>query len=165
MKVKFAFCLAVTIYILDLSALALDPAKQAFLASYEEPFTLYLSAVNDLGAALVSVKTGAEFVKAADKFCDKANKFVDDFNANKERFANSAIVKSMEDDPDAKKATSNYLESLNEKLEDAKPILDKFISSLDKCPKSTEIDRIRDRVSATFQRLQLLSGSRDGQDL
>ena len=156
MKAKFAFCLGVTIYILRLSAFALDPEKEAFLASYGEPFTLYLSAVNDLEAALESVKTGAEFVKAADKFCDKANKFIDDFNANKERFADSAIVKSMDDDPDAKQASIDYLQSLNKKLVEAKPILDKLWSNLNKYSKSTEIDRIRNRLDATVQRLQLL---------
>jgi hypothetical protein len=62
----------------------------------------------------------------------------------------------MDDDPDSKKAMNDYLESLKEKLEDAKPIFDKLVSTLNKYPTSTEIDRIRDRVGATFQRLQLL---------
>jgi lysyl-tRNA synthetase class I len=156
LKVKFAFCLAATLYLLPLSALGLDPEKQAVIDSYERPFTTYLAAIKDLGVALENVKTGAEFVKAADSFCDKANKFVDEFNENKDRFANSAVVKSMDDDPDSKKAMNDYLESLKEKLEDAKPIFDKLVSTLNKYPNSTEIDRIRDRVGATFQRLQLL---------
>jgi hypothetical protein len=156
LKVKFAFCLAATLYLLRLSALALDPEKQAVIDNYEQPFTTYLAAIKDLGVALEDVKTGAEFVKAADSFCDKANKFVDEFNENKERFANSVVVRSMDDDPDSKKAMNDYLESLKEKLEDAKPIFDKLVSTLNKYPTSTEIDRIRDRVGATFQRLQLL---------
>jgi lysyl-tRNA synthetase class I len=156
LKVEFAFCLAATLYLLPLSALALDSEKQAVIDNYEQPFTTYLAAIKDLGVALENVKTGAEFVKAADSFCDKANKFVDEFNENKERFANSAVVKSMDDDPDSKKAMNDYLESLKEKLEDAKPIFDKLVSTLNKYPNSTEIDRIRDRVGATFQRLQLL---------
>jgi hypothetical protein len=155
-KVKFAFCLAAALHLLRLSALALDPEKQAVIDSYEQPFTTYLAAIKDLGVALEDVKTGAEFVKAADSFCDKANKFVDQFNENKERFANSVVVRSMDDDPDSKKAMNDYLESLKEKLEDAKPIFDKLVSTLNKYPTSTEIDRIRDRVGATFQRLQLL---------
>jgi hypothetical protein len=156
MKVKCAFCLGLTLYLLRLSAFALDPEKQAILDSYEQPFTLYLAAIKDLGAALENVKSGAEFIRAADNFCDQANKFVDQFNANKERFADSAVVKSMDDDPDSQKAKDDYLGSLKEKLEDAKPILDRLASSLNKYPKSAELDRVRDRVAATFQRLQLL---------
>ena len=156
MKVKCAFCLGVALYLLRLSAFALDPEKQAVLDSYEQPFTIYLAAIKDLGAALENAKSGAEFIRAADNFCDQANKFVDQFNANKERFANSAVVKSMDDDPDSQKAKDDYFESLKEKLEDAKPILDKLASSLNKYPKSSELDRIRDRIAATFQRLQLL---------
>jgi hypothetical protein len=156
MKVKCAFCLGLALYLLRLSAFALDPEKQAILDSYEQPFTLYLAAIKDLGAALENVKSGAEFIRAADNFCDQANKFVDQFNANKERFADSAVVKSMDDDPDSQKAKDDYLESLKEKLEDAKPILDKLASSLNNYPKSAELDRVRDRVAATFQRLQLL---------
>jgi lysyl-tRNA synthetase class I len=156
MKVKFPSCLGAALYLLGLSAFALDPDKQAVLDKYEQPFTLYLAAINALGAALESAGTDVEFVKAADSFCDQANRFVDEFNANKERFANSAIVKSMDEDPDSKKAMNDYLQSLKEKLEDAKPIFEKLVNNLNKYPKSTEIDRIRDRVGATFQRLQLL---------
>jgi hypothetical protein len=156
MKVKFASGVGMILCLLGLRALALDPEKEAVLDSYKQPFTLYLAAINDLGVALQKAKTGAEFVKAADTFCDQANKFVDEFNANKERFATSAVVKSMDDDPDSKKAMSNYLEFLKEKLEDAKPIFDQLVMDLNKYPNSTEIDRIRDRVGATFQRLQLL---------
>jgi hypothetical protein len=156
MKVKCAFCLGLALYLLRLSAFALDPEKQAVLDSYEQPFTVYLAAIKDLGAALENAKSGTEFIRAADNFCDQANKFVDEFNANKERFADSVVVKSMDDDPDSQKAKDDYLESLKEKLEDAKPILDRLASSLNKYPKSAELDRVRDRVAATFQRLQLL---------
>jgi hypothetical protein len=156
MNVKFAFCLGWAFFLLRLSAFAIDPEKQAVIDNYEQPFTVYLAAIKNLGAALENSKSGAEFVKAADNFCDQANKFVDEFNANKERFANSAIVRSMDDDPDSKKAMNDYLQSLKEKLEDAKPIFDNLVSSLNKYPNSPEINRVRDRVGATFQRLQLL---------
>jgi hypothetical protein len=156
MKIRFAFCLGVAFSLLRLSAFAIDPEKQAVIDSYEQPFTVYLAAIKNLGAALENSKTGADFVKAADKFCDQANRFVDEFNANKERFASSAVVKSMDDDPDSKKAMSDYLLSLKEKLEDAKPIFDNLVNSLNKYPNSPEINRVRDRVGATFQRLQLL---------
>jgi hypothetical protein len=156
MKVKFAFLLGVALSLLRISAFAIDPEKQAVIDSYEQPFTLYLAAIKDLGAALENSKTGADFVRAADSFCDRANKFVDEFNANKERFANSEVIKSMDDDPDSKKAMDDYLQSLKEKLEDAKPIFDNLVSSLNKYRNSPEINRVRDRVGATFQRLQLL---------
>jgi hypothetical protein len=156
MKVNFAFCLGMALSVLRISAFAIDPEKQAVIDTYEQPFTLYLAAIKDLGAALERSRTGADFIKAADTFCDQANKFVDEFNANKERFANSALIQSMDEDPDSKKAMSDYLESLKEKLEDAKPIFDHLVSSLNKFPSSPEINRIRDRVGATFQRLQLL---------
>ena len=156
MKVKSAFFLGLTFYLLGFSAFALDPEKQAVLDTYERPFTVYLNAIDTLGAALDNAKSGADFIKAADSFCDQANKFVDEFNANKERFADSPVVKSMDDDPDSKKAMNDYLETLKQKLEDAKPIFDKLVSSLNKFSKSAEIDRVRDRVGATFQRLQLL---------
>jgi hypothetical protein len=156
MKVKFAFCLGIAVSVLCISGFAIDPEKQAVIDTYEQPFTLYLAAIQDLGAALEHSTTGADFIKAADNFCDQANKFVDEFNANKERFTNSALVRSMDDDPDSKKAVGDYLESLREKLQDAKPIFDHLVSSLNKFPSSPEINRIRDRVGATFQRLQLL---------
>lgn len=156
MKVKCAFCLGMAICLVRLSAFALDPEKQAVLDTLERPFTIYLAAIKDLEAALEKAKSGAELIRAADNFCDQANKFVDEFNANKERYADSAVVRSMDDDPDSKKAMNDYLVSLKEKLEDAKPIFDKLVSNLNKYPKSAEIDRVRDRVGATFQRLQLL---------
>jgi len=68
------------------------------------------------------------------------------------------LAKSMDDDPDTIKAKSDYLESLNQKLEDTKPVLHKLMGSLNKYPNSSEIDRIRNRLDATFQRLQLLYG-------
>jgi hypothetical protein len=142
MKVKFAFCLAIALSLLRISAFAIDPEKQAVIDSYEQPFTVYLAAIKHLGEALEHSKTGADFIKAADNFCDQANKFVDEFNAN--------------NDPDSKKAMGDYLESLKEKLEAAKPIFDNLVSSLNKYPNSPEINRVRDRIGATFQRLQLL---------
>jgi hypothetical protein len=81
---------------------------------------------------------------------------VDEFNANKDQFADSQVVKSMNDDPDSKKAMEDYMESLKSKLEDARPIFDHLISSLNRHTNSREINRVRDRVAATFQRIQLL---------
>jgi ABC-type transporter Mla subunit MlaD len=156
MHLKFAVSLGSALLVLSLSSFALDPEKQAVIDRYKEPFSVYLTAINDLGSALDTVTTESDLIKAADKFCDQANKFVDEFNANKDQFADSQVVKSMDDDPDSKKAMEDYMESLKSKIEDARPIFDHLISSLNRNTNSREINRVRDRVAATFQRIQLL---------
>jgi ABC-type transporter Mla subunit MlaD len=156
MNLKFAVFLGSALLVLNLAAFGLDPEKQAMIDRYKQPFAVYLSAINDLGSALDNVTTESDLIKAADKFCDQANKFVDEFNANKERFADSQVVKSMDQDPDSKKAMADYMESLKSTLEDARPIFDHLISSLSRHSDSREINRVRDRVAATFQRIQLL---------
>ena len=142
--------------VFGLPALGLDPEKQALIDRYKQPFTIYLEAIKDLGSALDNPTSDAEFIKAADKFCDQANKFVDEFNENKDRFAESEVAKSMDSDPDSKKVMDDYMDSLKEKLEDAKPVFDHLISALNKHHDSPEINRVRDRVAATFQRIQLI---------
>ena len=62
----------------------------------------------------------------------------------------------MEADADSKKALEDYMDSLKSKLEDARPIFDNLISSLSRHSDSREFNRVRDRVAATFQRIQLL---------
>ena len=156
MNLKSAVSLGSALLVLNLAAFALDPDKQAVIDRYKAPFAVYLTAINDLGSALDTVTTESELIKAADKFCDQANRFVDEFNANKDQFADSQLVKSMDDDPDSKKAMEDYMESLKSKLEDARPIFDQLISSLNRHSNSKEINRVRDRVAATFQRIQLL---------
>jgi ABC-type transporter Mla subunit MlaD len=156
MNLKFAVFLGSALLVLNLAAFGLDPEKQAMIDRYKQPFAVYLSAINDLGSALDNVTTESDLIKAADKFCDQANKFVDEFNANKERFADSQVVKSMDQDPDSKQAMADYMESLKSTLEDARPIFDHLISSLSRHSDSREINRVRDRVAATFQRIQLL---------
>jgi lysyl-tRNA synthetase class I len=156
MNLKFAVFLGSALLVLNLAAFGLDLEKEAVMDRYKQPFAVYLSAINDLGSALDTVTTDSDLIKAADKFCDQANKFVDEFNANKERFADSQVVKSMDEDPDSKKAMADYMESLKSKLEDARPIFDHLISSLSRHSDSREINRVRDRVAATFQRIQLL---------
>ena len=156
MNLKFAVWVGSALLVLKLSAFALDPEKQAVIDRYKEPFAVYLSAINDLGSALDTVTSESELIKAADRFCDQANKFVDEFNANKEQIADSPVVKSMDDDPDSKKAMEDYMESLKSKLEDARPIFENLITSLNRHSYSREINRVRDRVAATLQRIQLL---------
>jgi lysyl-tRNA synthetase class I len=156
MNLKLAVSLGSALLVLTLSGFALDPEKQAVIDRYKQPFAVYLTAINDLGSALDTITTESDLIKAADKFCDQANKFVDEFNANKDQFADSQVVESMNDDPDSKRAMADYMESLKSKLEDARPIFENLISSLSKHTNSREINRVRDRVAATFQRIQLL---------
>ncbi len=156
MNLKLAVCLGVAFFVLSVPTFALDPEKQAAIDRYKEPFSVYLTAIDELGTALNAAKSDADLIKAADKFCDEANKFVDDFNANKELFANSPVVKSMDNDPDAKQAMDDYLESLKSKLEGARPIFEQLINALNRDNTSPELNRVRDRVAATFQRLQLI---------
>src|SRR6202166_362965 len=156
MNLKFAVSLGLILLALRLSALALDPEKQAVIDRYKQPFSVYLEAIKDLGTALDNPTSDSDFIKAADKFCDQANKFVDEFNENKDQFADSQLVQSMDDDPDSKRAMEDYMESLKSKLEDARPIFENLISSLNRHSDSREINRVRDRVAATFQRIQLL---------
>ena len=153
---KVAVPLGLILLVLRLSALALDPEKQAFIDRYKQPFSIYLEAIKALGSALDNPTSDSDFIRAADKFCDQANKFVDEFNQNKDQFAESEVVKSMDSDPDSKKVMEDYMESLKQKLEDAKPIFDHLISTLNRAPTSPEINRVRDRVAATFQRIQLI---------
>jgi len=139
-----------------MSALALDPQKQAIIDRYQAPFANYLNAIKALGTELEQVKGEGDVVKAADKFCDEANKFVDTFNANKESFKNSDVVKSMDEDPEAKKAVQDYMDNLKQKLQEAQPTFDSLIKNIEKYKNSSQIDRVRNRISATFQRIQLL---------
>jgi hypothetical protein len=156
MNSKFAVFLGSAFLVVNLAASGLDPEKQAVIDRYKKPFAVYLSAIDDLGSALDTLTTESDLIKAADKFCDQANKFVDEFNANKEQFADSRLVKSMDEDPDAKRAMADYMDSLKSKLEDARPIFDHLINSLSRHSDSRELNRVRDRVAATFQRIQLL---------
>jgi hypothetical protein len=153
---KLSVILGSALLFFNMAAFALDAEKQAFIDRYKEPFVAYLAAINDLKSALDRTITDAELIRAADKFCDEANKFVDEFNANKDQFQNSQIVKSVDADPDSKKAMEDYLDFLRLKLEDARPVFERLINSLNRHSDSREIDRVRDRVAATLQRIQLI---------
>jgi hypothetical protein len=155
MNLKLVLFAVFALSLIRASAVALQPEQQAIIDKYKEPFTYYIAAVQELGAALERVQSDTDLVKASDKFCDEANKFVDDFNANRERFAGSDIVKSMDNDPDAKQMLQDYMESLKQTFTSAQDTLNKLVTDLNKF-KSPEIDRVRNRLAATFQRIQIL---------
>jgi lysyl-tRNA synthetase class I len=155
MKLKSGIVIGLVFVLVQLSAFALQPEQQAIIDKYKEPFAYYLAAVQELGAALDKINSDSDLVKVSDKFCDEANKFVDDFNANREWFAGSDVVKSMDNDPDAKKVLQDYMESLKDKFTSAQDTLNKLVAELNKY-KSSEVDRVRNRLAATFQRIQIL---------
>ncbi|MGA8658883.1 MAG: hypothetical protein WB586_22350 [Chthoniobacterales bacterium] len=140
----------------SLPAMALNTDQEALLDAYQAPFSIYLAALQKLGTSLQSAKTDSDVVQAGDKFCDDANEFVDEFNEIRDRYLGTAVLKSMDSEPDAKKRVEDFMEDLRKKMDDAKPIFDTLARSLDKYPGSTEVRRVRDRIAATFQRIQLL---------
>ncbi len=160
MSMNFGISICLITFLLSGSALALDPDKQAVLNRFEAPFGGYLVAVKELGASLDLAKTEADVVKAADRFCDEANRFVDTFNENKDQFANSEVAKAMRNDEESKKAMDAFMESLRSKLVDAKPVFESLVADLNRY-KGPSIDRVRNRISATFSRIQLLYSAPD----
>jgi hypothetical protein len=135
---------------------ALNPDQQSLLDSYKGPFTIYLNSLQDLGRALDSVKSDTDLVRAVDRFCDQANQFVDDFNSVKDRYRDSDVLQSMNNDPEAKKSVEDFMQDVKQKMESDRPIFEHLLKSLNKYPNSAEVRRVRDRASATFQRIQLL---------
>jgi hypothetical protein len=136
---------------------ALDQNKQHIIDGFQAPFSIYLNALHELSGALDAANSERDVVKATDRFCDEANHFVDEFNATKDRYQGTPELKSLESDPEAKQAVSNFMTDLKAKIEEAKPTFDNLIQHITKFQGSPEIRRVRDRVSATVQRIQLIS--------
>jgi hypothetical protein len=137
-------------------AMALNADQQALIDAYKAPFNVYLAALHDLGASLQAAKSDADVVKAGDKFCDEANEFVNEFNDVKDRYLGTEVLKSMDSEPDAKKVIGDFMQDLRKKMDEAQPIFDSLTKSLDRYPGNAQIRRVRDRIAATFQRIQLL---------
>ena len=151
------FCVSAVIWSATICSYGLDAEQQAVIDAYKRPFEGYITAVNALSQALQNVKSDADVVVAADKFCDGANDFVDQFNDVRDRYRGSDILKSMDNDADAKKAVSDLMSDLKKKMEDSKPTFDKLVAALNKYASSAGIKRVRDRLAATFQRVQLIT--------
>jgi hypothetical protein len=148
--------LAGLLWVFPLTLFALNPDQQTLLNSYKAPFDVYLNALQELGRALDSAKADTDVVKAVDRFCDQANQFVDDFNGTKEKYRDSEVLQSINNEPDAKKSVDDFMQEIKKKMESDAPIFDRLVKSLNKYPNSAEVRRVRDRASATFQRIQLL---------
>jgi hypothetical protein len=139
------------------TARAFDADQKAVLDAYQKPWTAYFSAIETLGSTLDSAKGDQDIVKAADKFCDEANAFVEEFNEIRERYLGSDILKAMDNDADAKKAFQDFVTNVKKKLDDAKPIFEKLNRQLTVYSTSADIKRVRDRLAAVSNRLQLLT--------
>jgi hypothetical protein len=136
---------------------AFDAEQKAVLDAYQKPWTAYFTAIQTLGTTLDSVKGDQDVVKAADKFCDEANAFVEAFNEVREHYLGTDILKAMDNDADAKKAFQDFVSSVKKRLDDAKPIFEKLNRQLTVYSTSADIKRVRDRLAAVSNRLQLLT--------
>lgn len=135
---------------------ALDADQKAVLDAYKKPWDIYLSAMQNLENAIKTANNDDDVVKAADKFCDDANRFVDEYNDVRERFQGSDVLKSMDNDADAKKNIGDFMADLRKKIEAAKPTFDTLKSDLTKYANSPEIKRVQNRLSSTMNRIQLV---------
>ena len=135
---------------------ALDADQKAVLDAYKKPWDIYLSAMQNLENAIKTANNDDDVVKAADKFCDDANRFVDEYNDVRERFQGSDVLKSMDNDADAKKNIADFMADLRKKIEAAKPTFDTLKSDLTKYANSPEIKRVQNRLSSTMNRIQLV---------
>jgi hypothetical protein len=135
---------------------ALDGDQKAVLDAYKKPWDIYLGAMQNLENAIKTANNDDDVVKAADKFCDDANRFVDEYNDVRERFQGSDVLKSMDNDADAKKNIQDFMTDLRKKIEAAKPTFDTLKSDLTKYASSPEIKRVQNRLSSTMNRIQLV---------
>jgi hypothetical protein len=135
---------------------ALDADQKAALDAYKKPWDIYLSAVENLENAIKAANKDDDVVKAADKFCDDANRFVDEYNDVRERYQGSDVLKSMDNDADAKKNIQDFMSDLKKKIEAAKPTFEALKGDLTKYASSPEIKRVQNRLSSTMNRIQLV---------
>ena len=135
---------------------ALDADQKAVLDAYKKPWDIYLSAMQNLENAIKTANNDDDVVKAADKFCDDANRFVDEYNDVRERFQGSDVLKSMDNDAEAKKNIQDFMTDLKKKIEAAKSTFEALKTDLTKYSSSPEIKRVQNRLASTMNRIQLV---------
>jgi hypothetical protein len=135
---------------------ALDADQKAVLDAYKKPWDIYLSAMQNLDSAIKGANNDGDVVKAADKFCDDANRFVDEYNDVRERYQGSDVLKSMDNDAEAKKNIQDFMTDLKKKIEAAKSTFDALKTNLTKYSSSPEIKRVQNRLASTMNRIQLV---------
>jgi hypothetical protein len=154
--VKFVFCTGLILLLIQKPGYALDADQKAVLDAYKKPWDIYLTAMQNLAQAMKTANSDQDVVKAADKFCDEANRFVDEYNDVRERYQGSEILKSMDNDAEAKKNIQDFMNDLKKKIESSKPTFDTLKQDLIKFASSPEIKRVQNRLASTMNRIQLV---------
>jgi len=112
--------------------------------------------MQNLENSIKSAGSDADVVKAADKFCDDANRFVDEYNDVRDKYEGSDVLKSMDNDAEAKKNIQDFMAELRKKIEASKSTFEALKSDLTKYASSPEIKRVQNRLASTMQRIQLV---------
>ena len=153
---KFVFSTCLVLLVMPRVGYALDADQKAVLDAYKKPWDIYLSAMQDLANGIKNAGSDGDVVKAADKFCDDANRFVDEYNEVREKYQGSDVLKSMDNDAEAKKSIQDFMTDLKKKIEGSKSTFDTLKSDLSKYASSPEIKRVQNRLSSTMNRIQLV---------
>ena len=135
---------------------ALDADQKAVLDAYKKPWDIYVNAMQALENSIKSAGNDGDVVKAADKFCDDANRFVDEYNEVREKYQGSDLMKSMDNDAEAKKNIEDFMTDLRKKIQDSKGTFDALKGDLTKYSSSPEIKRVQNRLASTMNRIQLV---------
>jgi hypothetical protein len=135
---------------------ALDADQKAVLDAYKKPWDIYVNAMQALENSIKSANNDGDVVKAADKFCDDANRFVDEYNEVREKYQGSDLMKSMDNDAEAKKNIEDFMTDLRKKIQDSKGTFDALKSDLTKYSSFPEIKRVQNRLASTMNRIQLV---------
>jgi hypothetical protein len=153
---KFVLSTGLVLLAMSRSGYALDADQKAVLDAYKKPWDIYVSAMQNLENSIKSAGSDADVVKAADKFCDDANRFVDEYNDVRDKYEGSDVLKSMDNDAEAKKNIQDFMAELRKKIEASKSTFEALKSDLTKYASSPEIKRVQNRLASTMQRIQLV---------
>jgi hypothetical protein len=153
---KFILSAGLVLLVVPRPGYALDADQKAVLDAYKKPWDIYVNAMQALENSIKNASNDEDVVKAADKFCDEANRFVDEYNVVREKYQGSDLMKSMDNDADAKKNIEDFMTDLRKKIQDSKGTFDALKSDLTKYSSSPEIKRVQNRLASTMNRIQLV---------
>jgi len=153
---KFVLSAGLVLLVMPRPGYALDADQKAVLDAYKKPWDIYVSAMQSLESSIKNANSDGDVVKAADKFCDEANRFVDDYNEVRQKYQGSDIIRSMDNDPEAKKNIEDFMNDLRKKIESSKSTFDALKGDLTKYASSPEIKRVQNRLASTMNRIQLV---------
>jgi hypothetical protein len=153
---KFVLATGLGLLLMPRPGYALTAEQTAVLDAYKKPWDIYVGAMQSLEDAIKNANSDGDVVKAADKFCDEANRFVDEYNQVREKYQGSDLLKSMDNNPEAKKNIEDFMTDLRKKIQASKPTFDTLKSDLTKYASSPEIKRVQNRLASTMNRIQLV---------